>query len=1022
MASVVATQVIAPSLGLGAFGTALLSVGANMVDAKFTSGLMRGKDQSQVPNLLDIPVGSNSPGAPRIWACGNRVRVPLHVMWQNTKEREQSLSQKGGSGITQKRVFIDAALALNDRQTDSLRQLIGNGKLLVWKDRNLVEIQTSAMSAAASGGNVVLSMADQSDPDFSEVFVIGNAVRLDFFVPVGGSPNLNGKRFRVSATTAHTSSTPSTMTLTPIEGQSVAGANLGGGTVWAPALVERCDDIISPSSWTATYASWGSLGQYDGRRLLIRAASGVVPDKHVPFDSVVKGNDVVQILGVTGLPTGITSGIVYHIRSDEIGLLINGSYPLNSNVSLANTSSTDQLRLIPQNQPPFAGLFPPTFDPDAHFYTGTETQGEDSIIVNVKGTGNVPAYRGMSYQTVEDFEVTQFGNALPFGLEAILDVDPGMNWQEAILAVMERAGLTASEVDVSGVDADPFGGIIVRGAAPTSTAIQPMLIAKQIVTQERDGDIAFYQIENADSVQIENGAARTAFGTRLYGEQASDDKIARQNPSVEDLPTSVGVRHQDPDNAYAAGYQHFGLRSPTGVDWQNHSDIDLSNLVLTRKEARNLATTLLRRAWLNSTTVEFLLDARYIDLLENDLVTFTDDDGNDLVCRVVQLDVGANYIVSVRAVLEDTELAVVGSPIQTNLGNYTQPPVQPAAIEAVVLDIPALTPTDAQVPTLLVAAGSVSGSWQGATVYESRDGGNSWVQIGSTQIEATIGTHGGMASASPAETYGSTALTYDNSTTLTVDLTALGYTGGFVSCTTVEAEQAGRNWVAIEDLTTGRWEIAAFTTATQTGTSTWELTGWLRGLRGTVVEAGETKPAGGRIVLLTDWDTFGLRRAVPDAPQGLSLLYRVVPTGASLAETESIGITPLWKSASPAPCRVLTKTIGGSPYDAEFETENWTRYPLPLGAVGPYGMDESFEEYVFTIYDPTGNVARRVKRISTRTVNGVAGSPNLRDRFVVYSAAEQTADGYAPSGSTSFVVDVQHVGDYGTSTSYKRTI
>jgi hypothetical protein len=209
---------------------------------------------------------------------------------------------------------------------------------------------------------------------------------------------------------------------------------------------------------------------------------------------------------------------------------------------------------------------------------------------------------------------------------------------------------------------------------------------------------------------------------------------------------------------------------------------------------------------------------------------------------------------------------------------------------------------------------------------------------------------------------------------------------------------------------------------TAIGGTVYELTDLLRGLRGTWAVAASAKVAGGQFVMLTDFGFGGLARSVVGAPAGASRLYRAVPVGATIDDVSSVGVTPTWRSASPFSPRRITKTIGGSPYDATLETENETRFPLPLGTVGPYPMNEPFEEYLFRIYDPTGSTIRRVKRISTRTVNGVVGSPNLRDRFVTYTAAEQTADGYTPSGSTSFVVDVVHVGQFGSSTSYKRTV
>ena len=47
------------------------------------------------------------------------------------------------------------------------------------------------------------------------------------------------------------------------------------------------------------------------------------------------------------------------------------------------------------------------------FYTGSETQTADSLIEAHVGTGNTPAYRGISYVVFEDMQLSAFGNRLP---------------------------------------------------------------------------------------------------------------------------------------------------------------------------------------------------------------------------------------------------------------------------------------------------------------------------------------------------------------------------------------------------------------------------------------------------------------------------------------------------------------------------------------------------------------------------------------------------------------------------------
>lgn len=79
---------------------------------------------------------------------------------------------------------------------------------------------------------------------------------------------------------------------------------------------------------------------------------------------------------------------------------------------------------------------------------------------------------------------------------------------------------------------------------------------------------------------------------------------------------------------------------------------------------------------------------------------------------------------------------------------------------------------------------------------------------------------------------------------------------------------------------------------------------------------------------------------------------------------------------------------------------------------------QQWEVYRFTLYDPTGATVKNVKTLSSK----LSGSSRLRDRWVEYTAAEQTAAGYTPDPLETFWIDVIQVGDYDNSTSNKQEL
>lgn len=990
----------------------IATVGAAVLDAYVVGPRLagKGKQQSLAPRLLDSPVGSNEPGAPRISAYGSRVRVPTHILWQASKVREPSTSNsKAGTNIPQRRVYFDALVALNDRVTESLVQLVGNGKLILTKSRNLVDIRTSEMTVSIASGRVVLTMGSTEDPDFALKFAVDDVVTLSGFIVASGT-DINVGFWKVYSVTGHNSS-PSTITLSRYSGQNIVATSAAAGTLFSPAVIARADDRVFCEGGAEVQET---NPQSNETWITITVGS------HLNPNDVFNPDERLDLSAFTYL--GVPLGTIRHNgtgRTTDTVLWIKAPPGITNTtggpIALVGGSSTDAAQIRSLENPRFAiTVFPAAFDPDAYFHDGSEDQEPDALLEAAKGTGNAPAYRGVACQGLDDFFATLFGDQLPYSLEALIDVDPLMTWSDALATIIsERANIPRTAINVDGVTSRPFLGAYFRGPVPVATSLQPLTLAGQIVGQERDGTICLFQIENADVVAIDNSADIAHFGTRPEGAEP-EEKWTIDDGAVEDLPTSVGIRHQDPDNGYADGYQHFGLRNPEGVDHQNEQEIDLSNVVLTRKDAANLAATILRRAWVNRRTFRFVLPPSYLYLLENDILTWFDDEGETQVARIIQRDIGSDFRVHVTAIREDLDIASDNVGVaESAAGNAPRRTTAAASIDVVLVDAPAVRQDELAGPALRVAVADAGGTWAGSAIYESTDG-TTFNQVAIVADRAVIGTlESGMAAGTAAETYGSAAITEDG------DIHEVTFSDYGVEqveeCTQAEAI-AGKNWCAIVDIN-GEVEIAAFTTVTDLGDNVLELGGWLRGLRGTSPSA---KTGGARLVMLTGPGALGVHWLQhPGALTPKALAYKVVPAGLSVDDVEPVSIVSQWRNVLPLPVRSVTKTIGANPYPVRFEVAaNWTRRILPVGDQGPHSVDEPVEAYRFTVYDPTGTIQRATFDVSADRT----GSGTLRDRYIDIEAADLTTYGYTPSGSETFWVDVQQVGEYGVGPSIKQEL
>jgi hypothetical protein len=222
-----------------------------------------------------------------------------------------------------------------------------------------------------------------------------------------------------------------------------------------------------------------------------------------------------------------------------------------------------------------------------------------------------------------------------------------------------------------------------------------------------------------------------------------------------------------------------------------------------------------------------------------------------------------------------------------------------------------------------------------------------------------------------------------------------------------QALLGGMNWCRIGD------EILAFGIAELQGDGTYKLSHLLRGLRGTYGSCSIAKAIGSNFTLITALPDVGGVLIPVDFSQGqpAPLKFRMVPTGATIADVLDIDVIVEGRNARPFPVRDITKTINGS-NDARFTFRHWSRDIFPLGFKGPWPLDETFEGYELRIYDPAGGTLKRTKR--KPSIGGSPnGTPTLRDPWLDYTAQEQTDDGYTPSSSTQFWIEVAQQGDFG---------
>lgn len=961
----VATSQIGTATVGAALATTLISTAGALIDNYYLYPAIQGtRRQALPPRTFDLQSITADPGDPRILAFGtDGVRVPCHVLFLTKSDVTiQQGSQKTGR-VFRVEVYADIAIAINDRKVQELRQLVADGRLVYFTTLNLVRLRSHRMTAVESSTNLVLTATTVLDDDFTSYFAQHDTVKLSNF-----TPNDNNGYWKISIIAAHSGSTPSTMTLARRAGQNTTTGT--AGTVTSPGTIERVDDSIVEHDYTITGVDTSGGGGVSTNQLWVtRSTAGTSAD----FERVFKVGDRVTLSGYA--PNTPNSGVnvtwkvvALQNASSTTRRMVLDLEPAGGFLGIAtsatfNAGTSTQAGIIrfTQQSGPAAGMFRPGTSDNLTFYDGDADQSAPALIDEHED--DVPGYRGVALLTLDELVLTNFGNRVPI-FEAIIVPDTVTTYADAVREIVKLGKMPNpdSVLDLSGASAEQLRGYYVRGPQPIVQSLQPLLVAKQMVTQERRDQMAVFQIENADVVAV----AAEDLAARKSG-SASKSTLTVERVEDAQLPTAVGVSFVDSSRNYGRGYESYGLRNPASLPHDNRVEIDLRPLSLTRPQGRDIAAKTLRRAWINREVVSLDLPPSYMHLLENDLITLDDVLGRDWVVRTIHVQVTTDWIVRVRGVVEevDVEIANVGA---RGLGGSTPPrTTPPAVLVAHALDVPAISELHVREPGLYLCTAPTTDGWAGAVAYYSDDN-VAWNLIGTLQTPHVLGE------ATTALATGST-LTVDVTNTVTVRM----FNGETLASVTLDDVGRGANWFLLGD------EVLAFLTATLQSDGTYVLSNLVRGLRDTSDHMG-THAIGDRFVRWTAFGEHGIWWPFPDgwAGNGRRRYVKIVPAGGMLADVTAIDITP---RAETARCfRPVNVVVTRASNNAKIEWEPVPRSPL-VQMFQRMQLDERAEEYVVQVFsDSTFGTA--VHQFRLTAANGV-----VVKRSLYYSATDQTAHG-----------------------------
>ena len=533
-----------------------------------------------------------------------------------------------------------------------------------------------------------------------------------------------------------------------------------------------------------------------------------------------------------------------------------------------------------------------------------------------------------------------------------------LNPRAVITDICERAGLSASDIDVSSVPTAAVGlrSMIVRERTTHADALTPMLELLEIEVVESDFVLRFVPRGSTGSI-----------ASFTEAEMVPTDG----NPYLRAF-----IKEVDLPKRFEVGYTDFALDYQDSIGSDERSEVSnltesvegfLYNGTCTADLARQSAQVKLFTAWMVRARLRQRLPHKFLIYDAGDTLTVTLDSGEQIVGRFRRADIGANFNIDVEQIVEVSDLYTSDISGALSDGHFTFAIPNTGDSTIGVLDIPLLRDGDSagQTQTVVYWVAGGQPTWPGAVLFKQT--GTSTVQdVGQQLFEVPRG----LLVTAPPDMDRDVNRIVDQSFQIFVQ----GGIDEFESVTEADL-LAGRNLLAIVD-SSGEVELLQFQTVELISSDTIEVSGLLRGRRGTDAFASGHSINDTVYLLDAAWvDAFSQDIATIGSAQ----TYRGVTIGQLYEDANDIAFTDTGRDLKPYSMVHYSLADDGSS-GLNLSAVRRTR----IGGendwlqTGDVPVSEESESYEVDILDGPGGTVLRTLTGATETIN--------------YSAANITAD------------------------------
>jgi hypothetical protein len=542
------------------------------------------------------------------------------------------------------------------------------------------------------------------------------------------------------------------------------------------------------------------------------------------------------------------------------------------------------------------------------------------------------------------------------------------------LAVL--SGYDEADVEVDADLDDPVTGVVITQTYKTADLFGDLGRVYNFQHFESAGKIKFVRTKAGDEFETAATLTTNELAQIAEGDANNGELLITTFTPAEEVPIGVTLNYIDPDLDYDFSSQSFnGGNTVDPLAVSTRTTALTVPFVMTAAEAYERVGTIVQAQGQESVTQQWRLPWKHIRLEPADGVTIQVHDYVYAV-RIDEITINADRTLSLFGRNYNYQAAPL--PSDGYLGGLPQTLPSGNLSSPVALDMPLLLAEDEVAETPRIYGGvsaRLQGNFTGALLKRAPSTGS---------FQDLFSTGRSVPSAITVGTLPTNDFPFSTDESTTITLLAKSMVEDDLVSTDEDGLLEGLNTLVVG--APGRWEIIYFRDVNVVTEKTFELTGLLRGRRGTNIHCND-HAAGDYAYLIRSEATDFLAAITPFSTDlallGATFTYRAVGDGTNESstydQTEALAANNLrpW-----APVGHVAAYVGD---DIEIEWFRRSRLASP-DEVDDIPLGEAAELYDLEILDGSGNVVRTVEDLTT---------PDY-----TYLEADQITDGFTPPLAT----------------------